>query len=205
MERVCKECGSDISHKLLRRLFCNRSCSSSHLMKSGHLDMLTKAKLGKPRPDASARMKSNNPMNSVETREKVSSSLKSIGHKPVVRGGNGTGLTRHQKILLDGLRSRWPLYTFEAESPIRTISVRNHFSSENNIPNHYKADILCVTLSIVIEVDGGSHNSPIRRHKDKKKDRCLTLLGYDVIRIKNSEIDDSLPNCLDEFQKRIPC
>ena len=48
-------------------------------------------------------MKTNNPMSRPEIREKVSKTLKERGHRPPIRGGNGTGLTEPQKMLMDAL------------------------------------------------------------------------------------------------------
>jgi len=55
----------------------------------------------------------------------------------------------------------------------------------------YLVDFL-ISPNIVVEVDGKSHNSEIRKMKDTLKDQQLTDLGYMILRFKDSEIKKNI-------------
>ena len=52
----------------------------------------------------------------------------------------------------------------------------------------YFVDIYMKAYKLVIEVDGGYHNSPQQIEKDKQKDFDLSTLGLLVIRVKNEDV-----------------
>lgn len=52
----------------------------------------------------------------------------------------------------------------------------------------YIVDFLVVDKNIVVELDGGYHNTKHQMAKDKKRTDDLRKMGYDVIRFKNNEI-----------------
>ncbi|MHB8916073.1 MAG: endonuclease domain-containing protein [Thiobacillus sp.] len=121
------------------------------------------------------RIRNLNPMSSMETREKVSRTLKAMKHKPSERGGNGNGLTVPQQILKDALSLNWT-----AEYAL-SLGKR-----QAGYPTCYKLDLACPQLKIAIEVDGASHHS--RKEQDKKKDAKLASLGWTVLRFWNKDI-----------------
>ena len=124
----------------------------------------------------SKRMRENNPMSHNITREKVSKTLKAIGHKPPIQGGNGRGLTKPQKTLLNELDD-----TFIAELCVNT-------KGKNKLPNHIKIDIASVEYMIAIEIDGNSHCTLEIQEQDKRKDDFLCGQGWKVLRLKNNTI-----------------
>lgn len=118
-----------------------------------------------------------NPMHNASSRQKMRATLKRIGHKPPVVGGNGRDLTVPQQALLDILGDGWI-----AEHPIATG--KGH---RNGVyPNAYKADLACPEEMIVVEVDGASHGTLARQAGDKKRDALLAQLGWKVFRVSNS-------------------
>lgn len=114
---------------------------------------------------------------SEKSREKLSDTLKAIGHKPRIRGGNGRGLTRPQQLLLTVLDNNW--------KPEYCISLGK---KQPGFPTNYKVDIGDPARRIAIEVDGNTHNGPGQRQKDRKKDDKLRNLGWYVIRIRNATV-----------------
>lgn len=112
-----------------------------------------------------------------EIRKKVSDTLKSIGHKPVIQGGNGRGPTRHEALMLKLLGQSW---------------LWNYVIILNRHP--YKIDLANPDLKIAIEVDGPSHGSMKVKLADRKKVAWLEELGWKVLRFKNSEVE-SLTTC----------
>lgn len=57
-----------------------------------------------------------------------------------------------------------------------------------NIKKFYIVDFFILSLNTVIEVDGGYHDTPEQRKKDKIKTRELRKEGYNVIRIRNEQV-----------------
>lgn len=108
---------------------------------------------------------------------KVSASLRLLGCKPTLRGGNGSGPTLPQKLLFEALEGEWKL-----ELVVITQGTALGY------PSCYKIDIGDEARKIGIEVDGESHRSNKIRQKDIKKAAFLAGRGWKIIRIKNNEI-----------------
>jgi hypothetical protein len=124
------------------------------------------------------RMTKNNPMKRPEVRAKVSSTLRAMGHGPVVRKGNGTGLTECEQLLAarTGFRPH-------------SVGVPGWLRAELEVaPKSYKIDLACVDARLAVEVDGLSHKAWSRREQDKRKDFILSCLGWTVVRVTNEEV-----------------
>ena len=119
--------------------------------------------------------KFNNPMHSESAREKMSKTLRAIGHAPKTRGGNGRGMTEPQKHILEILGTGWV-----AELAIPTKVPR----SAKLYPTCYRVDLGNLRMKIAIELDGRSHNGR-RSLLDVKKDEFLVGLGWKVLRLSN--------------------
>lgn len=192
--RQCDCCGKLIdkpSHKLQR--FCSYACNGRWWMgfpefrnklhteearrkrgqarrgwlRSGHPDALKELE----------RIANLNPMSRPECRSKVSQTLKAIGHRPPVQGGNGRGLTRPEAELLK-LLPGW------APHVVRT-GLRHA-----GYPAHYKLDLANPSRMICVEVDGSSHNALTRQEQDRRKTEFLASRGWIVLRFSNREILD---------------
>ena len=118
-----------------------------------------------------------NPMHSEESRLKMQKTLKAIGHGPKERGGNGTGLTKTQNMVVQALGYPW----------LTEVIICTLKSSKQGYPHHYKLDIANKELMIAIELDGRSHGALKRQMQDQKKDALLRSLGWKVLRLKNEE------------------
>lgn len=125
-------------------------------------------------------MRENNPMKRPAVREKVSKTLKEIGWKPKIRGGNGM-LTKPQIAL--AARLGWPV-----EYPVLTAAVHT--------AHCLKLDIANPDLKIGIEVDGGSHCALRIRKQDREKERVLSELGWTVLRFSNKQVMEHLEDCV---------
>lgn len=192
--RPCEWCGEVFRPKTtadgLRR-FCSRSCSAKwrmsqpeHLAKAhtpqaaARRGMKRSAWLNSDNPKAKAeveRIRLLNPTSDPKVRAKISRRLQEMNHGPSVRGGNGRGLTREQRLLADALGDSW-----QAEFAL-SLGRR-----KAGYPTHYKLDIANFSLKIAIDVDGNSHHS--RRSQDAKKDAMLVSLGWKVLRFWNRDI-----------------
>lgn len=138
----------------------------------------------------SKRMIDKNPMRNIETRKKVSDTLKRIGHKPIKQGGNGRGNTIEQQLLYNELIKIHK--SFVCEFIFKTKGL----NKEKKYSNHYKIDIASEELMIAIEVDGASHKSLKVKECDKKKTNLLASQGWKVLRLSNLQIQKELENCV---------
>tara|TARA_R110000765_G_C18786236_1_gene591967 strand:+ start:200 stop:850 length:651 start_codon:yes stop_codon:yes gene_type:complete len=163
--KICPSCGLSFKPKMnglmvvpmeyewKRRIACSKSCAK----------------------------KLNNPMSLEACRLKVSETLKRIGHKPKVRGGNGKGESVAQKTLRTALGVGWQ------SEYVQTTGMKTWMGAR--LPHHYKVDIVNVEKMIAIEVDGGSHGTRKRQEQDLRKTQVLTALGWRVLRVRNAEAE----------------
>lgn len=56
----------------------------------------------------------------------------------------------------------------------------------------YYADIFIPSLKLIIEVDGGYHNTEEQREKDKKRDADFMSVGYTTLRFTNEQISSKV-------------
>lgn len=124
----------------------------------------------------SAHRKVHNPMFSPSVAEKVGLRLREIGHRPLIRGGNGTGPTRAQKLLaeLTGLRTEY--------------AVPTRMPRGCSYPTCYKLDLADPVTRTAVEVDGASHKARSRRAQDTKKVGFLESRGWYLLRFTNREV-----------------
>jgi hypothetical protein len=108
---------------------------------------------------------------------------------PSVRGGNGTGPTKAQKMLADALG--WKTETAVPTAPHVPLGKKRSYQKENGFPTCYKVDIANAQLKIAVEVDGASHNGK-RKKIDQKKADCLRGLGWKVLHLTNKQIEADL-------------
>ena len=72
---------------------------------------------------------------------------------------------------------------------------RNFFNLKfkRQIPiGKYIVDFLCEEKNIIIEIDGGQHNSDVNIIKDEERTKFLESKGYKVIRFWNNDINNNL-------------
>lgn len=144
---------------------------------------------GTPRSQAESQFKSRmtcgqscakklkNPMHSESSREKMRETLLRIGHKPIIQGGNGRGMTLPQRTFLLALGEEW----------VTEFVLTTKKSTKEGYPHHYKLDLANVRLKVAIELDGMSHCVIKRKEQDHKKDCLVRSLGWKVLRLKNKE------------------
>lgn len=146
---------------------------------------------------SSIRMTEKNPMLNKEVRDKVSETLKRIGHKPIKQGGNGKGNTKEQQLLYDELIKINKLFVCEY------IFKTKGLNDEKIYPTHYKIDIALEELKLAIEIDGTSHNSLKVKECDKKKTNLLISQEWKVLRLSNLQIQKELENCVQAVMSMI--
>ena len=189
METIpCKECGVPVSppdtkygKEMVRRqrAYCSPECRGRWVSRNSSERMARTN-----RKYASNRMKTNNPMHRDDNKERMKTTLRAMGWKPQVRGGNGTGPTVAQQLL--ACRLGWDM----------EVAVRTGQKRASGYPGCYKLDIANMVLKIGIEVDGVSHGLIARREQDQKKQELLATLGWTVLRFSNREVTERLEECV---------
>ena len=125
-----------------------------------------------------------NPMFLPGVVEKVSATLKAIGHKPLIHGGNGRALTFPQEQLAQLLEA-------ETEYPITTTAQQRHAGASHC----YKLDVAIPFLRLGIQLDGGSHFAKKIRKTDKRIREWLAELGWSVLHVSNSKARELCTIC----------
>lgn len=162
------------------RAVCSPECRMKSAVATGRRTVFTKAECHA----RSVRLTTNNPMRDPLTRAKVSATLKAIGHRPSVRGGNGRGPSEPQRLLAEALG--WPMEVSIGTGPGARASGR---------ATCYKLDIGNPTLKVGVEVDGSSHSSLKRREEDRRKVEFLNGEGWTVLRFSNREVMADTAGC----------
>ena len=104
----------------------------------------------------------------------MAATLAANGHRPPVRGGNGTGPTSRKRHSLD----------FGGDGVIIPTGQR----VKGGPPSHYKLDLASPAAKIAVEIDGPSHRSLKRREADRRKDQWLNAAGWTVLRFTNGDV-----------------
>ena len=85
-------------------------------------------------------------------------------------------MTTAEKILWEELRHNKTGYKFRRQHPI----------------GDYIADFICIEKKLVIEVDGGYHNTMEQQQDDAVRTMDIERMGYLVIRFTNDEVMNQL-------------
>ncbi|KTD57916.1 endonuclease domain-containing protein [Legionella shakespearei] len=65
----------------------------------------------------------------------------------------------------------------------------------------YIVDFLCVEKKLIIEIDGGQHNTPEQHIYDKERTLYLERLGYHVLRFWNNEVNSDVEIVMETIYK----
>ena len=68
----------------------------------------------------------------------------------------------------------------------------------------YIVDFFCAEYGLVVELDGGVHDTSDRRNVDKKRDAYLRSLGHTVLRFSNARVFDDTEGLLGEILRALP-
>jgi very-short-patch-repair endonuclease len=68
----------------------------------------------------------------------------------------------------------------------------------------YIADFYCHRVKLVIEVDGGYHETNDQRMYDKRRTQALNELGIKVLRFTNRDVTERLDWVVQEIEKWLP-
>ncbi|MBE6752299.1 MAG: endonuclease domain-containing protein [Ruminococcaceae bacterium] len=74
---------------------------------------------------------------------------------------------------------------------LRYITPKFH---RQRIIGNYIADFYCPKLKLVVEIDGGQHNSEENLMYDKTRTEYMSEFGYEVLRLSNNDITYDFKN-----------
>ncbi|CAA2136489.1 endonuclease domain-containing protein [Hyphomicrobium sp. ghe19] len=66
------------------------------------------------------------------------------------------------------------------------------------IENYY-VDFACRDARSIVEIDGGTHDTPSELAHDSKRTQTLMALGYKVVRVHNNDICENVDGVLDQI------
>ena len=64
-----------------------------------------------------------------------------------------------------------------------------------HIINKFIVDFYCPESKLVIEIDGSAHDK--QEEYDQEREKVLEILGYQVVRFRNHQIENDLDSVLD--------
>ena len=64
----------------------------------------------------------------------------------------------------------------------------------------YILDFYCSQKKLIIELDGGIHDTEENREYDEVRDKYFTELGYKVLRFKNVEVESEIEKVLEKIK-----
>ncbi len=115
-------------------------------------------------------------------------------------------ITSHQKIsphkLERAKQLRKEMTPAEAKlwEALRTNKLGVHFRRQQIVAG-FIVDFYCHEAGLVIEVDGGIHRSREQAQADGARDKVVGALGLRVVRFKNEDIANRLPQVLDRIRE----
>lgn len=81
----------------------------------------------------------------------------------------------------------------------RQLGVR--FQRQYVFDNKYIVDFYCVSLKLIIEINGGQHND---NHQDDIRDNYIKKRGCKILRFWNNDILENIEGCLSQITNLIP-
>lgn len=157
------------------RAYCSKTCGEIYRNK---VSSITMAKTNRSHAEQFALIRHRK--STPESRKNISNTLKRIGHKPKIQGGNGRPIPIPQKKLADALGWQTEFAVYIPKSKWVCL----------------KIDIANPSLMIGIEVDGGSHCSLARQKQDAEKMQALQSLGWTILRFSNKQVMADLERCV---------
>ena len=102
----------------------------------------------------------------------------------------------HNKPYLKGLRQHLRNNATSAEQLLWQIlkhsKLHNRKFRRQHSIGHYIVDFYCPTEKLIIEVDGSVHEVEEVKKRDIEREKQLTELGFNVLRINNDEVFENL-------------
>lgn len=207
--KVCPVCSRSFECKFKDQQFCSRECANvgriqpvtHHISEEMRMQMHNRTKQQWQdenfRQLMVNRMKSNNPVYMPGVVEKANATrFKNGSYSNNFKYGNGK-ISPHEQVVKDKLERLG--FVYNKAIPTRTA---RDADPDAHYAINYKPDFTNFDDKLCIEIDGAGHTSTKEKLIDAKKEKCLKLLGYDVIRFTHDDIDKGeFDRWLNSYQK----
>jgi very-short-patch-repair endonuclease len=100
---------------------------------------------------------------------------------------NRREMTQSETILWKALRHELRAYRFRRQHPI----------------GDYIADFVCLSRRLIVEVDGGYHDTCEQQDDDQMRTDYLNQMGFEVMRFKNEEVDFDVKAVISMIKEKI--
>lgn len=125
---------------------------------------------------------------SCKDQRKRKASRRRIVNKPTMNNFDKWIDDTQQKLLGSVTESEVKLFNKLQKTFKKRVSRQHPFVIDGKV---YYADICLKSLSLIIEVDGGYHDTPQQKEKDSRRDEAFKSIGYKTIRCTNEQATDS--------------
>ncbi|MGI9118346.1 MAG: endonuclease domain-containing protein [Minisyncoccia bacterium] len=85
---------------------------------------------------------------------------------------------------------------------LRNSTLGFKFRRQHPIEN-FIVDFYCFELKLAIELDGSVHNERFQKDYDNARTKSLNVLGINVLRFSNTEVENNIENVLDIIKSNI--
>ena len=97
-------------------------------------------------------------------------------------------------------------YATEAESVLWECLRRNalgaRFRRQHPVCG-YIPDFVCLSRKLIIEVDGGYHDTPEQQADDQIRTEVFRRMGFEVLRFKNEEVNLDVKEVIQRIKKEL--
>ena len=206
--KTCPVCNKTFESKSKEQKFCSRECANIG-QERPHYDISEEEKLKRSiklkrqwqddsfRQSVVDRMKSNNPVYMPGVVDKANATRHSNqSYSNNFKYGNGK-ISPYEQLVKDKLEPLGFVYNHAIATKLaRDVYPDAHFSV------NYKPDFVNLDTKLCIEIDGAGHSTRKEKAIDSKKEKCLNILGYTVIRFTHEDIDKGVfDKWLNSYQK----
>ena len=84
---------------------------------------------------------------------------------------------------------------------LRKRFINNYRFRRQHPIGEYIIDFICKEKKLIIEIDGGQHNTLEAKEYDDTRTKFLESKGYKVVRFWNCDIDNNIESVLDSIYK----
>ena len=93
----------------------------------------------------------------------------------------------------EGERALWQL--------LRRRQIAGHRFRRQLRIGPYIADFACLERRVIIEVDGSSHDDPLRRQRDSERDKWIVAQRFRILRLEDGEVLEKPDAALDRIRE----
>jgi len=117
-----------------------------------------------------------------------------------VDGGTGRGVSTTGHVRWrTSVRGRCEGHRRKASEPSGSCCVSAR-SPDTVLIGPFIADFACLERRVVIEVDGSSHDNPLRRQQDAERDAWIAAQRFRVLRLEDGEVLENPEAALDRIR-----